>query len=438
MAMARLAVIEDAAVPKRGKPDPARAVSSSIAWKVALIFLLIGVTWVVATDLLLYHTVSDPVVIARLETAKGWAFVALGMVILYVVTRRVVRRLARSRAAMQALMKSISDGLLVMDPNGKIVYANPAAARMLGVDSQQLIGVGAEEFGRRFQLMLPNGSREDPNHFAALRALRGENPPTYKVVMHPERRGELITMITGAPVRPVPTGPVAFALSVMNDVTAIEQLHRMRDEFVSSAAHTLKTPVTIISAQAQLLASERVPLAKCAESIEHQCRRIARITENLLVLTRLRTESLQLEPTFFHLVDAVLDAVAEMKTASVEHTLSVRTSGHPIVFGDKRLLTLVFENGIDTVFRHAAPQTEVVVDVDQVGDTGRVKAIFTPLQPLSLVAEQAADASIGELGLQRYLMAHLVRLNGGRLGTDAEDGHRAAWIEIPTVEGRHD
>jgi len=64
------------------------ATERRVAAIVVLVFVIAGCAWVLLGDLLLYSIVHDRSVVARLETAKGWVFVALAAVLIYVITRQ--------------------------------------------------------------------------------------------------------------------------------------------------------------------------------------------------------------------------------------------------------------------------------------------------------------------------------------------------------------
>jgi PAS domain-containing protein len=421
---------------RRREPDPARWQSRAIAWKVAFTFLIIGVVWVLVTDLILYSVADDPVVIARIETAKGWTFVGFGMAMLYMITDYAVRRLARSHATIRAVMQSISDGLLLVEPTGKIALANPALGRMLGVSPGELCGMSAQDFAHRFPVMLANGHVLEPEKFASQRALTGETPRPYKAVIHPPAAPDVVALVTGAPVRPIPTGPVALAVSVIHDLTALEHLDRMRDEFISSAAHTLKTPVATINAQAQLLESGRTRSTHWSTTaIRSQCDQIMRITENLLVLARIRSDSLRLHPGRFDLADVVADAAVAMATVTHDQELHVDVRGHAIVFADRSRVALVVRNLIDLGLRRAVPRTDVHLELCVVDRHGRVAITYQPVDPLDMFATEPGNADVGDMGLEEHVTRELISASSGRFGFEAlDEDRRVAWFEIPTVD----
>src|SRR5690606_18829780 len=121
-----------------------------VARTVAAAFVLAGLAWVLLTDIALYYLVHDPALIARLETAKGWTFVAVGAALVYVVTLHTARRLAHAQATLSAVLDSIGDGLLLLGSDGTICRANGAAESMLRCSD--LGGLDAKEFSRRFRV----------------------------------------------------------------------------------------------------------------------------------------------------------------------------------------------------------------------------------------------------------------------------------------------
>lgn len=409
--------------------DPAAAQTNAIAWKLALAFLLVGATWVISTDLLVYRLVDDRVVIARLETAKGWIFVGLATATVYFAASLAVRRVARSSATLRAIFTSISDGVVLVDRNRTVLVVNPAGARMLGVEHpEDLSGVDGRELASRFHVSLPDGRLLDPDRYATQRALDGETPAPYKAVLHPPGQPDLTAIVTAAPVRFVPDGPVNFAVSVIHDVTAISNLQKMRDEFIASAAHTLRTPIAIISAQTHLLAGGLSRSVRASsEAIERQCRRLTRITENLFVLARLRSDSLHLEPDHIDLADVVADAVDVMQQATADHVLALRIDARPTVFADRDRFALVVRDMIELAIRRSPPHAKLEIVVGEREQAGRVSITYEPIEDVDV---NEAMTGFEGLGLEQHVIAALVEAATGKLGSKT-NGRRVDWVELP-------
>ncbi len=417
--------------------DPAITQSHLIALRVSLAFVVVGLVWGIVTDLLVHYFVDDIFLAGKLETARGWIFVMFAAAVMFVITNRAVRRLARSNATLEAVVTSISDGVFLLDRNGVISHANPAAARILGADDpDELRGMNGTEFVRRYHVGLPNGRLLAAEQLVSQRALSGEQPPPYKAVLHPPGKPEVVTIVTGAPVRPIPEGPVALSVSVLHDVTAVDHLEKMRDTFVSSAAHTLKTPVAVINAQVDLLASGRSSSWKVStDAIKRQSGRIARLTENLLVLARIKSDSLELQLQAVDLAGVLHDVSHEMQAASLDHGLHETVLAHPMVFADRDRVALVVRNLVEVANRRSLPHTDVDLVVEEVGTHGRVSVTYQPIASFESFAEWDADAGFAGLGLERYVCAELVQASKGTLGSDdTVDGRRKDWVSIPTME----
>src|SRR5262245_45784656 len=88
-------------------------------------FLLVGISWVLVTDELLYGLVRNPLLRARLETGKGWLFVAVSALVLFVLARRLFAKLRASSLLLEATLESVADGILLVGPDGKVMDANP-------------------------------------------------------------------------------------------------------------------------------------------------------------------------------------------------------------------------------------------------------------------------------------------------------------------------
>src|SRR5512134_3267338 len=84
------------------------------ALTVTAVFIVTGIGWVLFTDVLLYAITRDQVLVARIETAKGWIFVGLTGLLLYAVTLRSASRLTRAQAINSAVIESIADGVLLL------------------------------------------------------------------------------------------------------------------------------------------------------------------------------------------------------------------------------------------------------------------------------------------------------------------------------------
>jgi PAS domain S-box-containing protein len=412
---------------RRRPRDPMKQRSRTVAVRVAFAFLAAGALWILTTDILLYRFVTDPVVIGRIETAKGWTMVALSAAFLFWVVDRSVRQLARSDATLHAVVDSIADGVFILRPDRSVGSVNHAAACMLGVEPEQLVGMRADEFVRRYNISRPDGHLVAADELISQRALSGEQPPSYKAIIRPPDRDEIVAICTSAPVRPFPGGGVELAVTVIHDITKLDHLHRMREQFVSAAAHELRTPVTIISACMHLLAMANNARPDVTQMIERQCGRIVRLTDNLIVLARIRSDSLtfHLEPVAC--AELVEEVTREMKHATVDHGLVSCVEARPTIFADRERVGLLIKNLIDLAFYRSWPRTQITVGVSESENRARIRVTYEPRG----VEDEGAHQGLGIESHVIESVAHELRGTVGALQMGRS--LRSEWIDFPTM-----
>jgi signal transduction histidine kinase len=126
---------------------------------------------------------------------------------------------------------------------------------------EDLRGMGAGEFSRRFRVSYLDGRLVPPDQFVSQRVFDEAGPIRYKAVLNPPGEREIIIACTAAGVRSEIGEPPALVVSVMHDITATHHLERLRDELFTAAAHALKTPVTVIKSASQVLSSGAITSA---------------------------------------------------------------------------------------------------------------------------------------------------------------------------------
>jgi signal transduction histidine kinase len=417
-----------------------------MAAKIAIGFVLAGALWVLLTDVLLYRVAASPQLVARFETAKGWTFVALTALAIFWFVLRAIRRLASEEAKSRAILDSIAEGVLLLGPDGAIIHANPAAVRMLGAAGQEdLLGLDGPGFSRRFRVTYPDGRLVPPEQFVSQRALHDEQPLSYKAVLRVGGH-ELVILSSASRVRAWPGTPVLMSVSVMRDVTRLDQLGRLRDQLFAAAAHSLKTPVAVIQAHAQILAGRTDgPVARSAAAIDRQSRRLDGLIQNLLVLARIRSGALRLRPSDVALAPLV-EAVASGRDAEVPDVrIALRLDAHPIAFVDEERMTQLVRNLVEGAGRRAPPGTDVLLSLTADDATAEIRTEYQLLDEAvasgigeghdaALAIWEELDENTG-LRVGRQVIEAIAAAHGGTCGTDLLPQRRLTeWVRVPLVE----
>jgi PAS domain S-box-containing protein len=182
-------------------------------------------------------------------------------------TSRAYQALADERSTLAAVLGSTADAVLMVNPDGVVLLANPAVRGMLGLQPEALLG-----------RTLGEGVENQ-----ALRSLFAA-PPAHPVelVLADGRTAQ-------ATVVPVvtPYGETVGAAAVLRDITLLKNLQAMKDDFVQAVSHDLKSPISAIAGLAYLLAQERT------DDALHQ-ERVDRIRATTQAMSELVTDLLDL------------------------------------------------------------------------------------------------------------------------------------------------
>ena len=392
-------------------------------------YVLLGALWIVVTDVVLYVVHDDRVLAARIDSTMGWVFLGLTAMMMFVITNRAVKRMTRAESLVRAVLDSIADGVLTVDPDHLIASVNPAAARMLGTTPDKLVGLGPEAFTEHYHVTRSDGHTVKPGQLISQRVLAGERPPSYRLRLHPPHRAELVALCTAAPVRVDRAGPVALAVSVIHDVTEIERIEHVRDQFMSAAAHAFRTPVAVIRTQAHLLDPD---WASSAAMIERQCGRLSRLIDNIFILVRLRTNSLELHPEQLACAAVIEEVALEMGAAHGQHRLVTAIEARPDVFADRDALAQCVRNAIEVAYRSSVGRTDVFLVLDETESLARVRVTYEPVETTHGIV---ADAPGYEgLSVERHVIESLVEAMSGTVRASGVGSMWTDWIEVPKVK----
>ena len=371
----------------------------------------------------------------RAPLAKGFVFLAASGLLLYALTGSMARRLVRAHALLTATVESIGDGLLILGRDRRIVYANPAAVKMLECRSAaNLVGIGAEEFSRRYGVTYMNGALVRPEALASQRAFNEASPIRYRARMYPSPDHEVVILASAAPVKPHADEPASMVVSVMHDITDTENLERDRDRLFAAAAHALKTPVAIIKANIQYMVLQgHQARAPSAAMIRRQCDRIDRLVQNLLIVSRARSKTLELHVRVLELVPVVQAALDAMPDIEVRAEMY----GSFVVRGDEERLELAVANLVHEARRDGVRGAPITLRLATNAWTVQIAVQGKVLPVAERTFAEAGDHD--DSSLSWCATRTIVEAHGGTTDSDEVDGERTAWIRLPLVgEEDHD
>jgi signal transduction histidine kinase/putative methionine-R-sulfoxide reductase with GAF domain len=147
--------------------------------------------------------------------------------------------LLATREQLEIVLGNISEGVTIVAPDGRFVYANAAAARMIGVDTpEELLALGYAAGRGRFDLFRADGSTMPVEELPGRRALAGETPHDVLVRFRPAGGGaERLSMVRAVPVLDE-RGGIQFVINFFREVTE-ERQRAAREQFIAETGGVL-------------------------------------------------------------------------------------------------------------------------------------------------------------------------------------------------------
>ena len=227
---------------------------------------------------------------------------------------------------------------------------------------------------------------------------------------------------------------------------------RERDEFLSVAAHELKTPVTSLRAGAQLILRrfgkgndlDPVPLIRALRIIEHESDKLGRLVALLLDLTRLEAGRMRLDCQAIDLV-AIARAVVERAQARTSlHELRLVAPTQAMVRADPLLLEQVLVNLVDNAIKYSPNGGSIRVDVQSepewlqlaVSDQGLGIAPDKRARLFSRFYRAHDESYASGMGLGLFISDQIVKQHGGSLVAEfPPDGGTRMIVRLPACRG---
>lgn len=169
--------------------------------------------------------------------------------------RQATEELRQSQGQLEAILQGITEGIIVQKPDGSLLYANPAGARLSGFTSpKELLEMSVPEVVARFEMLDEQGQPFPLERLPGRRTLRGEHPEEVVLRIRFHETGEERWLIVNASPVYDHEGQIQFAISIFRDIT--ERMHMFEAERRARAqAELAQQRLEFLSQASSLLAS---------------------------------------------------------------------------------------------------------------------------------------------------------------------------------------
>jgi two-component system phosphate regulon sensor histidine kinase PhoR len=336
---------------------------------------------------------------------------------------RTIRTLTEERNLSSAILGSMVEGVAVVNASERLLFANTGFAEILGLDVPPQSGRALVEVVRQTELL------------EAVRAVVKGEPRVETEIVTGTLRQHFFA-VTVASVRAADT---FGAVIVLHDITELRKLERVRRDFVANVSHEFKTPLTAIQGFAETLLGGAIDdpqnRLRFLEIILEHSRRLARLTDDLLKLSKMDADRLELEIRRLSVSQFVESCIETTQRTAADKDLRVSVNlqqSLPDIAADRRRLAEVLQNLLDNAMQYTPAGGQIMVSASAngaevtitVSDTG----IGIPRADQSRIFERfyrvdvARSREVGGTGLGLSISKHLVEAHGGRIWVESEVG----------------
>lgn len=339
----------------------------------------------------------------------------------------------------KAIVDYSDDAIISKDLNGIIQTWNKGAKRLYGYTADEVVG-------KPIEILTP---REREREIADImqKIRRGEAIDHYET-KRVKKNGELIDVaITVSPIKDR-EGKIMGASTIARDITDRLDIERRKDDFISMAAHELKTPITSIKAFTQLL--QRLPEVQkgkskvILEKTEDQINKLTKLISDLLDVSKMQAGKLIFQTEEFNIDDLVSETVEIFQQLTDTHAITLQGKTGKKVYGDKYRIEQVLNNLLTNALKYSAKADRIDVKLMESDDYVTVMVsdygIGIPHKHQDHIfdrfyrVQDNDDRNYPGLGIGLYIASQIIIRHNGKIWLDSKEGRGSTfYFSLPKV-----
>jgi PAS domain S-box-containing protein len=362
------------------------------------------------------------------------------------ITRRkaLERSMRRSEALFRATFDQALLGIVHTDLEGRFIRVNRRACEQLGYTEDELLALGYLEVTH------PEDLTESAAHHQRLLA-HPKEPFEYQVTRRYLRKdGSVLWALASVGVIRDDDGMPEFFLTMVQDITELKKVEEMKNEFVSTVSHELRSPLTSIRGSLGLLAGGAAgPLPKAAHDLavigERNCERLIRLVNDILDTERMEAGRMRFELQRSDLGSLAARAIEAMQGYALGRKVELRllAPARPLAAEvDPDRFIQVLTNLVSNAVKFSPPASRVEIAVLEHDGNARIEVrdhgpgIPDEFRDRVFQRFAQADASstraAGGTGLGLYIAKGIVERFGGTIGFETAAGRGTTFhVELP-------
>ncbi|MBZ9629248.1 PAS domain-containing sensor histidine kinase [Salegentibacter sp. LM13S] len=247
-------------------------------------------------------------------------------------------------------------------------------------------------------------------------------------------------------------GSVKMWIAANTEIDKIKEEEKRKEEFLKMVSHELKTPVTSIKGYVQLLLSllqkqqeaaeaSKLPLQPSLERINHQVTRLTRLISEILDLSRIRENQLELQSKEFNLNELLAETIQDINYTNTQHKIALESEVQCKVVADRDRIGQVIINFVMNAIKYSPGSHDINVKITREGqDRVRVsvkdfgigirqenhKKIFKRFYRVGVKSEETYSG----FGIGLYLANEIIERHNGEIQLNSELGEGSEFSFI--------
>lgn len=343
------------------------------------------------------------------------------------------QKVSSAKKETEAVIRSIAEGLVVVDSQGKVIMMNPAAEKLLGVSQKEKTGKPLTEDIKDEQLISlikSQGGAEDKEI-----ELASSQAETKKVLR------------ASSAVIENEDGQTVGMVSVLSDITKQKELDGLKSSFVANVSHELRTPLVAMEKSISLILNKDAgPLTETQEQFlsvaQRNLKRLSNLINDLLNLSKLEAGKVEIRREFASIEQIISESIealnAWVKAKSIAIAKKIQ-GGLPQVNVDPERIIQVLNNLIGNAIKFTPRNGTITIEA-VLGQEGKWLEVSVKDTGMGIAKEDLAKIfdkfyQVGErvatdisgTGIGLSIAKEIVELHGGKIWVESEKGQGAKF-----------
>jgi NtrC-family two-component system sensor histidine kinase KinB len=357
-----------------------------------------------------------------------------------------IERIIAEKRKSEAIVESISDGLILTDAQMRIIRINAVVAQLFGCEENavEMLPVSSVIRDERVIALIRKASRNESEAEAHDDSILLFGAPERQLFFRPK-----VTPIFDS------EGKLYGVVTLLQDVTQFKELDRMKTDFIAAVSHEFRTPVTSINMSVDILNQGILgPLndrqKELIDSAKEDCQRLTKLARELLQLSKLESGKLQLKNEELDVRSLVESSIRPLQLQFQEKNVALAIdlpAGLPHLVADDQQINSVITNLVINALKYTHAGGKVTVSAREEGSALRIDVADTGLgisqENLEKIFDKfvqvkhSSDTTPGSVGLGLAIAKEIVELYGGKIWATSVPGEGSTFSFVLPLPQHH-